>query len=135
MSLAAGMRSSSSLHTVDLSLNQLGATAGRALAAVLASADCLTLSVLRLWRNPLTDDGVVALMDALSDSTAPLRMLDLRECRVSSRGAASVAHVLNDRSVARALRVLDLRGNTLNDGAVRDSLLALVTRDVHVTLK
>lgn len=135
MSLAAGMRSSSSLHTVDLSLNQLGASAGRALAAVLASAECVTLSVLRLWRNPLTDDGVAALMDALSDSTAPLRVLDLRECRVSSRGAASVAHVLNDRAAARGLRVLDLRGNALSDGAVRDSLLSLVTRDVHVALK
>jgi len=135
MSLAAGMRSSSSLHTVDLSLNQLGASAGRALAAVLASADCVTLTVLRLWRNPLTDDGVAALMDALSESTVPLRVLDLRECRVSSRGAASVAQVLKDPGVARALRVLDLRGNTLNDGAVRDSLLALVTRDVHVKFK
>jgi Ran GTPase-activating protein (RanGAP) involved in mRNA processing and transport len=81
MSLAAGMRSSRSLLAVDLSLNQLGAAAARALAAVLSS-DGVSLTSLTLWRNPLADDGVAALMHALPGSRVPLRYLDLRECRV-----------------------------------------------------
>ena len=55
-SLAAGMRSSTSLSSVDLSLNQLGPDAGRALAGVLVGGGW-NLTVLKLWRNRVDDIG------------------------------------------------------------------------------
>uniref|UniRef100_A0A8C9Q686 Uncharacterized protein n=1 Tax=Spermophilus dauricus TaxID=99837 RepID=A0A8C9Q686_SPEDA len=85
---------------------------------------------LDLSRNPLMDEGVAQLCEALRQPACRLQTLCLQQCEITPRGCQDLAFVLASNP---NLRSLDVGGNNIGDAGVR--LLSKALLHPHCGLK
>jgi len=114
---------------VTLRADGLGVEGARGLAYLFAgSGTLLKLEVLALARNALTDDGAIALADALNPS-APLKQMDLSSNSIGESGTAAIAKALS-RGALPKLTTLSLKNNDVGDEGI-----ASIAQTSHGTLE
>jgi hypothetical protein len=108
--LASFLRTNPHLRTLDLAWNNIDAAGVVALAKALEQND--RLEQLNLQNNQVDDIGAQALGNLLTSPKSMLTHLNLRENRIGSSGAASLATALKTN---RRLTELNLRANVISD--------------------
>jgi Ran GTPase-activating protein (RanGAP) involved in mRNA processing and transport len=112
-------RNSSSLTSLDLASDEIGANGARALAAALRVNS--TLSSLNLRSNDIEDDGARALAAALQDNSS-LTSLNLGSNDIADDGGRALAAALQVNS---SLTSLDLEENAIGDDGAQALATAL----------
>ncbi|XP_050035880.2 uncharacterized protein [Dermacentor andersoni] len=82
---------------------------------------------LSLCRNPLGDQGICALAEALTDNLC-LKALDLQSCNVGNAGASALHNLLVNNIV---LEVVDIRQNPNIDAALAKGIAKKVSSNRH----
>ncbi|GAM26209.1 hypothetical protein SAMD00019534_093840 [Acytostelium subglobosum LB1] len=112
--IAAALKQQAMVETLDLSSNGITSSAIKDLAEALTTNQHLLY--LKLDNNPISDDGVAHLAQALSQPDIVLKSLYLSDCRISDRGALALAEALKSN---KSLVTVHINSNRAigNDGA------------------
>ncbi|XP_067046669.1 glutamate-rich protein 3-like isoform X2 [Acropora muricata] len=105
--LAEPLKRCHDLKMLNLSINRIGPAGAKLLAAVIKENK--SLRMLLLHGNPLTDEGVEILVDAVvKTSNISLMNLDLGDCGLTVEGAKHVARLIESNNT---ITILTVSGN------------------------
>ena len=115
--LLVNYHSSMHLHSLELPRNELKSDAGDDISNIVRSQQ-QTLSKLDLSGNPLTAIGFSPLLDPLTTESSPsrIKILNLTNTELGSRGAKAIASIIRDNT---SLRELYLRDNNMGSKGMK----------------